>query len=405
MSDLIKNMMIGIFVVCALAIVVFVMMFLHPNVGDEGEVIKVRFANIDKISEGTRVTFGGRAVGEITDIEEIPLGKNPRQARDGSVYVYELTLRIDSGIKVYITDEFSARTSGLLGEKSVAIIPRPVAPGEKLVPVDGRVMYATEMGSVEDTIKEFKEVADKLDIALDNVNDAFNDIKRNKLFDHVGNVAKNLSDITVALNKPDEWADTLSNIHEVSQRATKSWDKVDESLGNVTEATHDLKIVFKDVQEGKGSVGKIIVNDDMYLRISSLLSKAEVTLDDVNHYGLLFHNDKGWQRLRARRLNLMQKLCTPQEFRNFFNDEVDQISASLARVAMVLSNSDPCCPCFELWNNPDYVKLYADLIRRVDMLDEYVNMFNTQVVSHDVQKTELAPAAQCEGCYEGYYCE
>lgn len=151
MTDQIKNMIIGIFVICALAVVVFVMMFLHPNVGDEREVITVRFANIDKIAEGTRVTFGGKAVGEVADIQEIPPGKHPREARDGNVYIYELTLKIDSSVKVYMTDEFTTRTSGLLGEKSVAIIPRPVPIGQKLIPVAEQVIYATSVGNVEDT--------------------------------------------------------------------------------------------------------------------------------------------------------------------------------------------------------------------------------------------------------------
>lgn len=408
MSDQIKNMTIGIFVLCALAIVVFVMMFLHPNVGDEKETVKVRFANIDKISEGTRVTFGGKAVGEVADIQEIDPGKNPRQGVDGSVYIYELTLRVDSGVKIYETDEITSRTSGLLGEKSVAIIPKPVPKGQKLTLIAGKTVYAVEVTGVEDVVKEFKDLAEKFELALDNINDAFNDIKRNMIFDRVGNVAKNLDDITTALDKPDEWADLLSNLHEVSERALKSWDKVDESLGNFADASNNMKVVVQDVYAGKGSVGKIIVNDDLYLRLSSLLSKAEVTLNDVNHYGLLYHNDKGWQRLRARRLNLMQNLCTPQEFRNFFNDEVDQITASLSRVAMVLSETDPCCSCLELWNNPNYTKVYGELIRRVDMLDEYVNMFNTQIVNQDVVKTELAPMDRCNDCVEHrdyYYCE
>lgn len=403
MTDQIKNVMIGIFVIGALGVVVFVMMFLHPNIGNEKEVIKVRFANIDKISEGTRVTYGGKPVGEVVDVQEISPGKSPREAYDGNVYIYELTLRVDSGVRVYNTDTISAKTSGLLGEKSVAITPMPVPIGEKLIPIDPEhIIYATETGSVEDTIKEFKELSDKFELALDNINDTFNDIKRNRIIDHVGSFAGNLSAITTSLNKPDEWADTLSNIHEmsenlneVSSRANKSWDKVDTSLANVVDATNDAKIVFSNVQKGEGSVGKILVKDDMYLRISSLLSKAEITFDDINHYGLLFHNDKAWQRLRARRLNLLQKLCTPQEFRNFFNDEVDEITASLSRVAMVLSEVDPCSPCYELWDNPEYIKVYGELIRRVDMLDEYVNMFNTQIVHQDVMKTELRDPFEC----------
>jgi phospholipid/cholesterol/gamma-HCH transport system substrate-binding protein len=63
MPDQAKNILIGIFVIVACAIIVFVLMFLHPSVGDESRLLRVRFANIDKITLGTRVNFAGKPVG------------------------------------------------------------------------------------------------------------------------------------------------------------------------------------------------------------------------------------------------------------------------------------------------------------------------------------------------------
>lgn len=109
-------------------------------------------------------------------------------------------------------------------------------------------------------------------------------------------------------------------------------------------------------------------------------------MDDVNHYGILFHNDKRWQRLRARRMNLMEKLKTPQEFRNFFNQEVDQVSTSLARVNMVLEKAGKYPYCVQ---DHEFRKVYTELLRRVSSLEDSLEMYNTQIIEPDVQKTEL----------------
>ena len=70
------------------------------------------------------------------------------------------------------------------------------------------------------------------------------------------------------------------------------------------------------------------------------MSKAETVLDDMSHYGLLYQNDKRWQRLRARRANLVTRLSEPQEFRNYFNDELNEINTSLSRLSHVIYETE-----------------------------------------------------------------
>ncbi len=155
------------------------------------------------------------------------------------------------------------------------------------------------------------------------------------------------------------------------------------------EATASLKNIGKNVENGEGTIGRLLMRDDLYLHTTSIMNKAETLMNDVNHYGLLFHLDKKWQRLRARRLNLMQTLSTPQEFRNYFNDEIDQISTSLARVNMIMEQTEYGCPCNALFDNKDFTKVFAELIRRIGVMEEEIRMYNTQIVEHDVRKTEF----------------
>lgn len=396
MADQLKNIMIGIFVLAAVAIIIFALMFLHPSVGDERRVLRVRFVNIDKISVGTRVTFAGKPVGEVAAINELKDAINERKAYNGLIYVYELILHVDSNVNVFNTDEISARTSGLLGEKSVVIIPLPPAPGEPLRIVNDEILFATEVGAVEDTLKEFKALSGKFENTLDSINTLFTEINEQGITEKISHSLQNVSDITDALNQPENLSQSIANVHHLTERALQSWNKVDTLLTDLADMSHNLQMISNDgreiftyVKQGEGSVGRLLMNDQLYLKLNALLSKGETILNDINHYGILFNMDKGWQRLRARRLNLLYTLSSPQEFRNYFNDELDQISTSLTRVYSIVeqTNNDPCG--YALFDNREFQKVYAELLRRITDTEEALKMYNQQLTDINTKKTEL----------------
>lgn len=376
MNDPVKNILLGLFVIAASAIVVFMILFLHPTVGDDGQCVRVRFANIDKITIGTRVTYGGKPVGEVSEVKEIETLKDPRKpGKDGYVYIYELALCIDSSVNIYNTDQVSARTSGLLGEKSVEITPLPAKPGEKVYVVNDQILYSNEMGSVEETLKEFKELADKIESTLDSFKYAVDELNRHKIWEKLSVTAQNLSEITTALNQPEKWSATLDHVASLSERLDKS-------------AEHVYAIAAS-VVEGRGTLGAILRREDLYLQLRSLIGKAETTVDDINHYGLLFQNDKGWQRMRARRANLITRLASPQEFRNYFNDELGAITTSLARLSMVLQETE-CDNNYQAYmDDEEFRKVFAELLRRVGTMEESLKLYNDQVAERDTHQTEL----------------
>ena len=362
MRDQFKNMMIGIFVIAALGIIAFMLIFLHPYIGDEGITLRVRFTDIDKVTIGTRVTFAGKPIGEVVEINEIEDVKNTRTEKLGDIYVYELKLAVDSGTKIFNTDKISLRTAGLLGERSIAIDPEPLKPGQKLKEVNNDILYASQVGSIEETFTELKEVADRFDTLLDIAIEAFTELKEKKVWSNL--------------------ASAIENVSIVSTNLANNWDSVDQTLLSMADISTGLR-------EGRGTLGSLIKRDDLYLNLSALLSKGQTIMDDINHYGLFFQNDKGWQRLRARRMNLLHKLQTPQEFRNFFNDEVAQINTGIARVSYVLDETLFVPPYSCLSQDPDFQKVFAELLRKVEGLEESLKMYNIQVMDEKALKFEL----------------
>jgi phospholipid/cholesterol/gamma-HCH transport system substrate-binding protein len=448
MQDRTKNILIGLFALVAFGIIIFVLLFLHPTTGDEGQTVVVRFANIDKVSVGTRVTFGGRPVGEVVDIQELSEGDTRVSTHKGKVYIWQLTLKVDSHVPLYQSDEISLKTSGLLGEKSVAITPMPIQAGELLEYVSNRPLYANESGSIDDTVKDVQNLTATFSRTLDAAYELLNDFNKRDLWAPMDRTLKNVDEITTALNEPEDWnkalkdgSTALSSLREgldqlkedetwqhisatakqidsisnainkpeelskavdnlcvLTERINDSWSRIDGAIDTIAQAATSLKNfsatsdeIIVNVSKGQGSIGQLFVKDEFYLQLASLLSKAETTLDDINHYGLLFHLDKGWQRLRARRANLLQTLSTPQQFRNYFNDEIDQISTSLSRVYLVLRKIEAVPGCFRLDEDPEFAKVFAELLRRTGELEDNLQMYNQQTVDAITERTELCP--------------
>lgn len=409
MAASIKNILIGIFVITAIGIVIFMLLFLHPSVGDNAKTLRVRFNDIDKVNVGTRVTFAGKPVGEVVSIQELPDARTSRNGENGEIYIYELVLKVDSGVDVFNSDVISLRTSGLLGERNIEINPQPVRPGEKLQKVENQVLFAASTTSVEDTMKEIGTLTQKFGLVLDDLHGLMTDVKRSEIIEKITKSVDNVLEVTTALNQPEKWRQTLDNALTFSERINHSLNTVDASLNNFYDLTNNVQKSWPTVDQtlntflsaannvdlatlkgnqlidytlqGKGTLGQLFVGDDLYLRLKSMLHKGEVVMDDINHFGLLFHLDKRWQRLQGRRLKLLEKLSSPCEFAKYFNDEMEQVSSSLSRVSLVLNQSE-CYP-ESLINNPQFTQRFAELLRRVDNMEETLKIYNEQVVSQD----------------------
>lgn len=383
-----KNILIGIFVIAAIGVIIFMLLFLHPSVGDNAKTLRILFTDIDKVNVGTRVTFAGKPVGEVVSIAELPEVRTGRMSKHGDVYVYELVLKVDSGVDIFNTDDITLRTSGLLGERNIEITPRPLIPGEKLQNIESQVLYAEQTTSVEDTMKQIGELSKKFGTALDDVHSMMEEIKREEVIRKLSDSAQNVLDITKALNQPENLRQTVENIHRLTEKALDSWKTVDETLdafrttaSQAATFTGTANQMIEHARQGKGTLGQLVMGDDLYLRLKSIFHKGEVVMNDINHYGILFHLDKRWQRLQASRLRLLEKLSCPDEFARYFNDEMDQISASLSRVSVVLNESE-CYPQ-SLLNNPAFTQRFAELLKRVENMEDSLKMYNEQVIDQE----------------------
>ena len=104
MSDKLKNILIGLFALMAIMTVVGTVLFLQPSIGDGKKTLNVRFANVAGINIGTRVTFAGKPIGEVKEILKVQDARENRTDDASGIYIYQLTLKVDSSVDVYEND-------------------------------------------------------------------------------------------------------------------------------------------------------------------------------------------------------------------------------------------------------------------------------------------------------------
>ncbi len=401
MNEQSKNLLIGLFVASAITIMIGMILFLEPTIGDGKKTLQVRFANIAGITIGTRVTCAGKPVGEVTHIKEIIKAREEIPDDSGRVYLYQLALKVDSSVIVYPTDEIAVRTTGLMGEKSVAILPKALPKGKEIQPVTDQVLYANSIDTLENTFNTVSKVANRLDGAIGRFDQWFNENQA-----HLANALKSfdgamaradtvLSSIdkeqlvpairesVAILNDNMEAVRTSLNDDQLLHKLSSLTSNLDQAASafnsDGVQTLQNLNQISRDIANGTGTLGRFIAADDFYLRLTSLLSKGETLMNDINHYGLLFQYDKHWQRGRTKRANIMKALDTPKDFKAYFEGEIDSMTTSLGRLTELLDRADG--EREKIIQSEGFRRDFADLMRKVQGLSDSVRLYNEGLVA------------------------
>ncbi len=393
MNGSIKNMLVGIFVLSAITVCVAAIMFLKPTVGDGKQTLYVRFSDIGNINVGTRVRFAGKPIGEVVGMEEINDAREQPTDELGRVYFYQLTLHIDSGIKVYNTDEISIQTSGLMGEKSISITPKAPPKGVKPRQIKDQPVYADSVDSIQNAMIDFSELASMMEETFRNINHWVKD-HGEELATTVQIASATMGEIEQAVstyNQTNLIHDVQKGVRELTTSLTQiqlAMQEMEEThtfknLGCVVKslksACHSIDLVSDDIAQGKGTLGKLVVGDDLYLQTNSIMTKANNLMNDLNHYGLLFHLNKQWQRTRLQRVNLLNALETPQSFRTYFQTEVDDINSSMSRISMLINKAENAPQRELILNSPPFKRDFADLMKKANELSDNLKLYNQQL--------------------------
>lgn len=380
----IKTMIIGAFTVGGIAVIVWAIFFFKPSVGDNKNKLTIKFANVESIDVGTRVTYAGRPAGEVIAINQIVNARDKSPDEYGRPFSYEVVIALDSSVQVYSTDLIEIHTSGLLGEKSIAIVPQTFPPGAKPQSVVGGVIYAESADPLASTLKNVSDAAAEISKTMGNISsileenheqigstirnlnsaleEATNLIYQANQLDVVGSFNRAAIDISKLMNNTNQLVEQI--------RTSNIIEKVDTASTN-------LVYITEQISSGKGTLGKLINDPTLYLDAVGLIDRISTLIYDLNHYGLLFHRNARWKAHQRARVQAMDSLKTPDAFKQAFEQEMGQINESLDKVSDMIEQAEMGDE--EIIDSNEFKKYFYELLNEVNRLQNLIELYNQKV--------------------------
>lgn len=280
----------------------------------EGKTVYFRLNDATGIREGTPIMYKGIKVGEVQDV------KMKNNEIISKVVVYH-EFEIPDNVR------FNVKQSGFVGQRYVEFEVDPTVQSKSSLQdnyeYDGRQNSAnmdTVMAKLNDVaaemttlLKSFNEVIttdeskNALQDSISNLKDITESVKNivatnDKNIQEVIDNAKNMTDMIerIIAKNENQLNSSISNIAEISETLkafTASVDKlvannqgnIDDSLKNLKEITDkvnttmdEIENITKDINEGKGTLGLLINDEETKKDVKNVVSKMSSFLGDSN---------------------------------------------------------------------------------------------------------------------------
>jgi phospholipid/cholesterol/gamma-HCH transport system substrate-binding protein len=85
-------------------------------------------------------------------------------------------------------------------------------------------------------------------------------------------------------------------------------------MQNIKSTSRNVDQITEEILQGKGTLGRLVLGEDLYLQMNAMMTKANGVMNDLNHYGILFHLNKEWQRTRLKKVTQLNALSSPKGF-------------------------------------------------------------------------------------------
>ena len=380
----IRTMIIGAFAVLGIAVLVWAIFFFKPKVGDNKNRLMIRFSNIESIDIGTRVTYAGKPVGEVIEIEQIINAREKSTDESGNPFAYQVVVSLDSAVQVYDTDLIEIRTSGLLGEKSIAILPQHLKPGEAHQSVLDGVIYAQSADPLTSTLNTVTQASSKIAETMAKISTLIekNSESVSQSIQSLNTIFEETSHLLYQANQLDILGSFNRAAIDISQ-LMKSTNQVittiqDYKIIEKVDATVDnLAFITENIADGKGSLGKLINDPTLYLQAMSMLERVNQLIYDLNNYGLLFHRNRRWKQAQQERLEQLSHLKSPDAFTQAFQDEMSKINISLEKVSHMVEEADMGNE--EIIDSNEFKQYFHHLLNEVNRLQNLIELYNQKM--------------------------
>jgi phospholipid/cholesterol/gamma-HCH transport system substrate-binding protein len=278
-SEKTLELKVGAFVVVGLA----VLAALVVQFGRVGEGFKtyyqltVRFPDASGLLKGSDVLLAGAKIGRVSG--------GPRLAQTGQGV--EVPLRIYDYVKIPAGSKFTVGSSGLLGDRFVAVTMPPGQPRaflEKNTMIEG-----TRETGLDDLTREGGFLVSDLRGTVQNVNTTVSRLNEQTLSpDNMQNLkasVEHLSEATAALAESSKKIDgVIEKVDATMGSAKKAADDVQVAIVDARKTIQAATQVMQEATNGKGLLPALLSNQELAKDLRALVS-------NLRAHGILFYRD------------------------------------------------------------------------------------------------------------------
>jgi phospholipid/cholesterol/gamma-HCH transport system substrate-binding protein len=283
---------VGIFAIVVIILLSY-MTFKVSSLGiawKKGYRLYVTFDDVSGLDEKSRVKIAGVNSGIVENII----------LKDGKA---EITLLMDPQVKIYDDAEASLRATGFLGDKHLQIFAgsssRPLLKDgdiiEKIQPAFDINALANKLISTASYISELAQTVQFIfgDIEKEALRESIHNLKAltenfNEILEEdkepLHNVLVRLETFTESLS--DKGPEFISNLNKLAQDLREMVEEnkgsLKEGIENIQKASKAAGDIADKLEKGEGTLGKLLMEDDLYTSLNSAVEGVGNTFDVVN---------------------------------------------------------------------------------------------------------------------------
>jgi phospholipid/cholesterol/gamma-HCH transport system substrate-binding protein len=254
---------------------------------DSSTRVYVVYDNVAGLVNSAPVTLNGLAIGKVNSITIQPDGK----------LLVEMQITTDFPIsKSSIAEIYD---SGLVGGRQIAI--KPNFQDKDYIKTGDYLKASSKLGLTDALAQQLEplqfkvqKLLDNADVLFTNVNDILDEKTKQNLKSSISELNKTLSEFSVASKNINEMiADNKSKINSTMTNFDKTaanFSKMSDSLAaanlgqtvkNLEKTLANVDKIMSDIEQGKGTIGKLMKDDAMYNNFTKTSKELELLLQDV----------------------------------------------------------------------------------------------------------------------------